>query len=80
MKTETITYTELKKIIKLAISIDMELGFYIAYSQRTITIDRYDNCNPNKTKLYKFESKDAEDILRLINAYAIIFKRKLTLH
>jgi hypothetical protein len=80
MKTETITYRELKKIIKLSISIDIELGFYIAYSQRTITIDRYDNWNDNKTKLYKFESKDAEDILRLINAYAIIYKRKIIPH
>ena len=80
MKTETITYTELKKIMKLAISIDMELGFYIAYSQRTLTIDRYDNWDDNKTKLYKFASTEAEDILRLINAYAIMYKRKLTLH
>jgi hypothetical protein len=80
MKTETITYRELKKIMKLSISIDIELGFYIAYSQRTITIDRYDNWSPNKTKLYKFNSNDAEDILRLVNAYAIIYKRNIIPH
>ena len=77
MKTESITPKELKKIMKLSITIDVKLGFYIAYSQRTITIDQSNNWDPNKTRLYKFSSNDAESILLLVNAYAKIFMKRI---
>ena len=79
MKIESITPKELKKIMKLSITIDVELGFYIAYSSRTITIDRSNNWDANKTKLYKFSSNDAESILLLVNAYAKLFMKHLKL-
>lgn len=78
-KTETITPKELKKIMKLSIAIDMELDFYIAYSQRTIAIDRYNNLDSNKTKIYSVSRDDMLAIFYLINAYAKVHKRNLHL-
>ena len=78
-KIETITPRELKKIMKLSIAIDMELGFYIAYCQRTIAIDRYNNWDSNKTKIYSFSLEDMHKIFTLVNAYARLYKRNLSL-
>lgn len=78
-KTENITPKELRKIMKLSVSIGIELGFYIAYSQCTISVDTYKNWDSSKTKLYSFSVDDAKDIMKLITAYARLYKHKMFL-
>ena len=79
MRTETITPKELRKIMKLSITINVELGFYISLTAHYIDIDQFENVNPKKVKTYSFESKDLSNILILVSAYDRLFKRKLKL-
>lgn len=69
-KTETITPKELKKIMKLSIAIDIELGFYLAWHQKTITIDKSTSWKSGKTAIYKINAEDRDAIFILVNAYA----------
>lgn len=76
---EYITPTELKKIMKISLAIDVELGFYFAWHQKTITIDKSDNWNPNKTIMYRIFDNDRQSIFILLNAYAKLFNKRLNL-
>ena len=78
-KIETITPKELKKLMKLSIAIDVELGFYLALHQRTLTIDKSNNWAPNKTKLYRIATEHLNDVFTLLNAYAKLHRRRLSL-
>ena len=79
MTTEYITPKELKKIMKLSIQIDVELGFYLAWHQRTLTVDKSNNWDPNKTMMYKICDADRDAIFILLNAYAKLRMHKLSL-
>lgn len=80
MKTETITYKTLKQIMKLSISINIELGFYISYTQQYIVIDRWENeCKSNQRE-YIFSIDDMSNILTLVHAYAKLHQRQLSIY
>ena len=76
MATEYITPKELKKIMKLSIQIDIELGFYMAWHQKTITIDKRNNWDSSKTAIYKINAEDRNAIDILRNAYAKVCMMK----
>lgn len=78
-KTETITPKELKKIMKLSIAIDVELGFYLAWHQKTITIDKSNNWDSGKTAMYKINAEDRNAISILLNAYAKVHMKRLNI-
>ena len=76
-KTETITPKDLKKIMKLSIAIDVELGFYMEWHQKTITIDKNNNWDSSKTAMYNINAEDRDAIFILINAYARLHMKSL---
>ena len=69
-KYETIDYKELKKIMKLFITVGVELGFYISYTQKYIVIDRYENRCKEKQRLYTFNREEMFNIISLVHAYS----------
>lgn len=75
---ETIDYKELKKIMKLSITIGVELGFYISYTQKYIVIDRFENKCKEKQRLYIFNRDNMPNIITLVHAYSKLHKRKLS--
>ena len=75
---ETIDYKTLKRMMKLSITIDLELGFYISYTQKYIVIDRYENRCKEKQRLYTFSRENMCDIITLVHAYSKLHKRKLS--
>ena len=74
---EYITAIELKKLLKLFITLDIELRFYISYTCNYITIDRYDNHDPKYSRDYYFKHSDFCDILEHIQAYSRLYKHNL---
>ena len=80
MKTETITYKTLKQIMKLSISINIELGFYISYTQQYIVIDRWENKCKSNQREYIFSIDDMSNILTLVHAYAKLHQRQLSIY
>jgi hypothetical protein len=79
MKQEFITPNELKKIMKLSISIKIELGFYVSWTDNYIDIDRYDNWTSENVQTYRFKDDHLKPILKLVKAYSRLFKRNLSI-
>ena len=79
MKHEFITPNELKKLMKLSISIKVELGFYISLTCNYIDIDRYDNLCPNNVQTFYFKDEHLNPILKRVSAYSRLFKHKLSM-
>lgn len=77
-KYETITPKELKKMMKLSIAIDVELGFYLSYTQHYIIIDKWENKCKEHQKMYIFSREDMCSIINLVHAYSKLHKRKLS--
>lgn len=82
-KIETITPKELKKMMKLSIAIKLELGFYVSLTGSYINIDKFENLcannNNNNVQTFAFNDDDLAAILDLVNAYARLYKHKLSL-
>jgi hypothetical protein len=79
MKHEFITPNELKKLMKLSISIKIELGFYVSLTGNYIDIDRYENLCPKNVQTFYFKDEDLEPILKRVSAYSRLFKHKLSM-
>ena len=77
-KYESITYKELKKIMKLSITINIELGFYISYTQKYIVIDQWENKCKDRQRLYIFNREDMPNIIKIVHAHSKLHKRKLS--
>ena len=80
MTTEYITPKELKKIMKLSITINIELGFYVTYTQQYIVIDRWENKCKSNQREYIFSIDDMSNILTLVHAYAKLHQRQLSIY
>lgn len=76
MKKEYITAKELKKILKFAIKIDVELGFYISFNCRYIEIDQYSNKCPEKVQKYYYKPEEMDNIFAHITAYQRLYKHE----
>ena len=76
MKKTFITAEELKKILKFAIKIDVELGFYISFNCRYIEIDQYSNKCPEKVQKYYYAPEEMHTIFTHITAYQRLYKHK----
>lgn len=74
-KTETIDYKTLKTMMKLSITINLELGFYISYTQDYIVIDRWENKCKQYQRTYIFNHDELYNILTLVHAYSKLHKR-----
>lgn len=79
MKHEFITPNELKKLMKLSISIKVELGFYVSLTGNYIDIDRFENLCPNNVQTFFFKDDDLKPILERIRAYSRLFKHHLSI-
>jgi len=79
MKQEFITPNELKKLMKLSISIKIELGFYVSLTGNYIDIDRYENLSPANVQTFYFKDEHLEPILKRVSAYSRLFKHKLSM-
>lgn len=75
VKDETINYKTLKSIMKLSITIGVELGFYISYTQDYIVIDRWENTCKKRQRTYIFSHGELCNILTLVHAYSKLHKR-----
>lgn len=76
MKKEYITAEELKKILKFAIKIDIELGFYISFTGQYIDIDQYNNKSQEKVKTYYYKLEEMHNIFAHITAYQRLYKHE----
>lgn len=79
MKHEFITPNELKKLMKLSITIKVELGFYVSLTDNYIDIDRFENLCLNNVQTFIFKDDDLKPILEHVKAYARLFKHHLSL-
>ena len=74
-KDETIDYRTLKAMMKLSITIGVELGFYVSYTQNFIVLDRYENQCKKYQRTYIFKHTELNNILTLVHAYSKLHKR-----
>lgn len=79
MKREFVTPAELKKIMKVSLSLKIELSFFVSFTAYYIEIDERSNSSPDNVKTFYFKDNYLGSILNLVRAYSRLFKRKLSI-
>lgn len=79
MKREFVTPAELKKIMKVSLSLKIELSFYVSFTDYCVEIDERSNSSPDNVKTFYFKDNYLGSILNLVRAYSRLFKRKLSI-